>query len=59
MQVYLDKPIGLSFGRGNDSAAYVIAVDPKRGNVDERVEVQCSRRTARTPVVATAHPETC
>ena len=40
MQVFLDKPIGLSFGRGNDSAAYVIAVDPKRGTVDEQVEVR-------------------
>ena len=51
----LDKPVGLSFGRGNDSAAYVIAVDPKRGNIDERVEVRRMRRTAPMPFPMTDH----
>jgi len=40
-QVELKKPLGLVFGRGNDSGAYVIINDPKLGNTDERIQV-CS-----------------
>ena len=38
-QVYVDKPLGISFGRGNDGAAYVTKLDAKRGNTDEQMEV--------------------
>ena len=30
--VYLSKPLGVKFARGNDGGAYVIASDPKMGN---------------------------
>jgi len=35
----LEKPLGLRFGRGNDSGAYVIKNDPKLGSTDERIQV--------------------
>lgn len=35
----LSKPLGVKFGRGNDGGCYVIYVDPKLGNIDERIEV--------------------
>lgn len=38
-QCVLSKPLGVKFGRGNDGGCYVIYVDPKLGNVDERIEV--------------------
>lgn len=38
-EVNLDKPIGVSFARGNDGRAYIIKLDPRKGNLDERMEV--------------------
>eukprot|EP00471_Norrisiella_sphaerica_P004673 CAMPEP_0184487546 /NCGR_PEP_ID=MMETSP0113_2-20130426/10186_1 /TAXON_ID=91329 /ORGANISM="Norrisiella sphaerica, Strain BC52" /LENGTH=265 /DNA_ID=CAMNT_0026869901 /DNA_START=245 /DNA_END=1042 /DNA_ORIENTATION=+ len=38
-EVNLEKPIGISFARGNDGKAYVIGIDPRKGNIDEKVEV--------------------
>ena len=37
--VYLDKPIGIKFGRGRDGGAYIIASDPKLGNTDSAIQV--------------------
>jgi len=39
LEVYLDKPLGLRFGRGNDGAAYVIENNAQAGNTDSRVMV--------------------
>lgn len=39
IQVFLQKPLGISFGRGRDGGAYVIRVDEARGNIDSRVQV--------------------
>eukprot|EP00210_Caulerpa_lentillifera_P001729 g1660.t1 len=39
IEVYLDKPLGLKFGRGRDSGAYVVVTDPQLGNTDERIQV--------------------
>lgn len=38
-EVNVEKPIGMSFARGNDGRAYIIKCDPKKGNLDERCEV--------------------
>jgi len=38
-EVNLEKPIGIGFARGNDGRPYVIKLDPRKGNVDERIEV--------------------
>lgn len=38
-EVFIDKPLGISFGRGNDGSAYVIKVDASKGNIDDQVEV--------------------
>ncbi len=38
-QCILSKPLGIKFGRGNDGGAYAIYVDPKLGNIDERIEI--------------------
>ena len=40
IEVELDKPIGLKFGRGNDGGAYVTTVDENMGNVDDRIMVR-------------------
>lgn len=37
--VYLDKPLGLRFARGNDGSAYISKSDAKLGSTDERIEV--------------------
>ena len=37
--MFIDKPLGISFGRGNDGSAYVIKVDASKGNIDDQVEV--------------------
>lgn len=39
MQVYLAKPLGLRFARGNDGAAYIVRSDSKLGSTDPRIEV--------------------
>jgi hypothetical protein len=36
-EVYLPKPIGVKFARGNDGGAYVILSDPKLGNTDPQI----------------------
>lgn len=36
-EVNLDKPIGVKFARGNDGGAYVVRLDGKSGNIDERI----------------------
>lgn len=36
-EVYLDKPIGVKFARGNDGAAYIARVDAKAGNIDAQI----------------------
>merc|ERR1711998_126362 len=38
-EVNLEKPIGLGFARGNDGRAYIIKVDPRKGNIDKTCEV--------------------
>lgn len=35
--VYLSKPLGVKFARGNDGAAYVNIVDPKLGNISSDI----------------------
>jgi len=35
----LKKPFGVSFGRGNDGMTYVSRVDPKKGNIDPKMQV--------------------
>ncbi|KAI7844917.1 hypothetical protein COHA_001565 [Chlorella ohadii] len=37
-EVYLDKPLGVKFARGNDGGAYVVRSDPKLGNTDSKIE---------------------
>ncbi len=44
MQVYLDKPLGLRFARGNDGGAYIIGINSRIGNVDDRIQVSSRRR---------------
>lgn len=41
-QVYISKPLGFSFGRGNDGGAYVTKLDSAKGNIDEQVQVRVS-----------------
>ena len=37
-QVYLDKPLGLRFGRGTkDGAAYILRSDPRLGNTSDQI----------------------
>ena len=38
LQVYLSKPLGIKFARGNDGGAYVSRSDPLLGNTDPRIE---------------------
>lgn len=38
-EVYLDKPLGIRFARGNDGAAYIAGTDSRIGMTDERIEV--------------------
>lgn len=47
--MYLNKPLGLRFQRGNDGGAYVIKSDPKLGSTDERIEVCCCHRNVALP----------
>ncbi len=37
-ELYLDKPIGIKFGRGNDGGVYVTKADPRLGNISDAVE---------------------
>ncbi|KAK9803594.1 hypothetical protein WJX72_003213 [[Myrmecia] bisecta] len=37
-EVFLSKPLGVKFARGNDGAAYIKATDPRVGNTDERIQ---------------------
>lgn len=37
-QVYLDKPLGVKFGRGRDGGAYIARTDPKLGNTNSAIE---------------------
>lgn len=39
LQVFIQKPLGIRFGRGKDAGAYVTRVDKSAGNIDERIEV--------------------
>jgi len=39
LQVFIQKPLGVRFGRGRDGGAYVTSVDKANGNIDERIEV--------------------
>lgn len=39
MQVFIQKPLGIRFGRGRDGGAYVTRVDKSTGNIDEKIEV--------------------
>ncbi len=39
-QVYLDKPLGVRFSRGNDGGAYVVRSDAKIGSTDPSIEVR-------------------
>ncbi len=39
-QVYLDKPLGVRFSRGNDGGAYVVRSDEKIGSTDPSIEVR-------------------
>lgn len=39
-EVYLDKPLGIRFARGNDGAAYIAGTDSRIGMTDERIEVR-------------------
>ncbi|GAB4815855.1 hypothetical protein N2152v2_002901 [Parachlorella kessleri] len=36
-ELYLDKPLGLKFGRGNDNGVYVTRSDPRLGNTSDQV----------------------
>ena len=36
-EVYLSKPLGVKFARGNDSGAYVVLTDPKLGNTSPEI----------------------
>lgn len=38
-EVYLDKPIGVRFARGNDGAAYIAGSDARIGMTDDRIAV--------------------
>lgn len=38
-EVTLPKPIGLSFGRGNDGMTYVSGISAQKGNIDSRIKV--------------------
>lgn len=38
-EVFLQKPLGIKFARGNDGGAYVIRTDPTLGNTDPNVQV--------------------
>lgn len=38
-EVYLSKPLGLRFARGNDGQAYISKSDARLGNTDEDIEV--------------------
>ncbi|GAB5367374.1 hypothetical protein AAMO2058_001224800 [Amorphochlora amoebiformis] len=38
-EVNIEKPIGISFARGNDGRAYIIKLDERKGNLDPRCEV--------------------
>ncbi len=38
-QVYLTKPLGLRFARGNDGAAYIVGSNPRVGDTDDQIEV--------------------
>ena len=40
LQVFIQKPLGIRFGRGRDAGAYVTRVDKTAGNIDERIEVR-------------------
>jgi len=37
--VYLDKPLGVRFSRGNDGGAYIVRTDAKLGSIDPNIEV--------------------
>lgn len=37
--MYLNKPIGVKFARGNDGGAYIAAVNPTAGSIDPQIEV--------------------
>lgn len=55
--MFLQKPLGFSFGRGNDGGAYVTKVDEARGNIDEQVQVRswvCARMAAPAALAATS-----
>ena len=47
LQVFIQKPLGIRFGRGNDAGAYVTRVDASAGNIDERIEARLTLHTAR------------
>jgi hypothetical protein len=38
-EVYLTKPLGLRFARGNDGAAYIVGSNPRVGDTDDQIEV--------------------
>ena len=40
-EVYLEKPLGLRFARGNDGKAYIAGTDSRIGMTDDRIEVSC------------------
>ncbi|KAK9834004.1 hypothetical protein WJX81_002301 [Elliptochloris bilobata] len=37
-EVYLDKPLGVRFSRGNDGGAYIVRSDPNLGSTDPNIE---------------------
>lgn len=47
LQVYLTKPLGVKFARGNDSGVYVLASAKEYGNTDPQIEVGGSNRPLR------------
>ncbi len=48
LQVFLPKPLGVRFTRGNDGGAYVVRTDAKLGSSDSQIEViTCSIHKAR------------
>ena len=42
-QVYLNKPLGVKFARGNDGGAYVVRTDATLGNTTADIQVRTDR----------------
>ena len=48
-QVYLNKPLGVKFARGNDGGAYVVRSDATLGNTTDDIQVRAPGLVSTVP----------